>query len=254
MDDARLSLLLTLLADGPGDPPALAEPLRLKWIHSAEVARLCRLLAEAAGCCPQDVALAERMGWCHDLGRFPQYRKYRTFDDSRSANHAALSLKLIAGLGLDRDLPPARRGLLRAAVGLHNRPQLPGALTGPLRFFAALLRDADRLDIFRIFREYYEAGPSPGSPLELGYPDTGALTPAVVDAVLAGRSPAYEEGATVQDMRLIKLSWGFTFETPGAAALLLKSGFLEATGRVLPDTGPTRAVLDFAASRLRAMP
>ncbi len=72
--------------------------------------------------------------------------------------------------------------------------------------------------------------------------------------MLAGRSPAYEEGASVQDMRLIKLSWGFTFETPGAAALLLQSGFLEATGRVLPDTDPVRAVLSSAASRLGAMP
>lgn len=236
-------MLIRLLAEDPADPANVREALSLKALHTVCVADNALRLAQAAGGTPRDIELAVRIGWCHDLGRFLQFRRYHTFDDAKSVDHGRLSLKLIRALHLDRDLAPEEKGLLWAAVLLHNRRELPLGLPGRTRFFAALLRDADRLDIFRIFRAYYEAGPVPGSPLELYYPDTGRVTPAVLQAILAGTSPPYELGSSVQDMRLIKLSWVYTLETPGAAELFRTSGILNATRAVLPDTAEIREVL-----------
>lgn len=250
----RILTLIALIADRPEDPPALREPLSLKRIHSLQVADTCLSLARTSGCGEADAALAFRMGLCHDLGRFPQFRRYRTFDDRLSCDHGRLSLRLISGLRLDSDLSDGGKALLRGAIGLHNRFMLPEGLTGRIRFFAALLRDADRLDIFRVFSHYYTAGPTPDSPLELGYPDTGRLSPDVIAAVGEGRSPSYGAGLSVQDIRLIKLTWAYTMETPGAGALFQASGFLEATRRALPDTETVRAVLADVEARLSAMP
>lgn len=235
--------LITLLAEDQSDTPVVREGLRLKADHTVRVANTARFLAMEAHCTPREILLAERIGWCHDLGRFLQFRKFQTFDDSRSVDHGLLSLKLVRALQLGRDLFPQERGLLWAAVLLHNRVSLPQHLPPSTRFFCALIRDADRLDIFHLFKAYYDQGPEPGSPLELGYPDTGQLSPGVVETILSGHSPSYEAGHSVQDMRLIKLSWSYALETPGAAGLFLDSGVIDATRRVLPDTAAVREAL-----------
>ena len=242
--NSRLPAIVSILTEDPSSDVDMAAALRLKQLHTAFVAKNCVRLASASGRTGRDILLAERLGWCHDLGRFPQFRRYRTFDDSKSVDHALLSLKLIRTLGLDMDLHPAERGILWASVMLHNRPQLPQGLPEDTRFFAALIRDADRLDIFRIFKDYYLQGPVEGSPLELGFPDSGSVTPAITDAILSGISPRYELGNSVQDMRLIKLSWIYSLETPGALELFRESGFLEASRTVLPDTVTVRRVLE----------
>ncbi len=239
----QIQQLITLLIDDPSDPDIVQAALQLKQIHTACVADTCRQLADFAGCSPRDSQLAQRIGWCHDLGRFLQFRRYHTFDDAKSTDHGRLSLKLIHALSLDRDLQPTERGMLWAAVLLHNRRALPAELPPRTRFFASLLRDADRLDIYRIFVDYYTQGPVPGSPLELGYPDTGKITPAVAKAIREGLSPPYELGSSVQDMRLIKLSWVYTLETPGAVALFRSCGILDATRLVLPNTPEVRQIL-----------
>lgn len=239
----QIELIMDILVDGPSDPPVVKDALQLKKIHTACVAENSRRLALLAGCSPRQIQLAQRIGWCHDLGRFLQFRRYRTFDDSKSINHGLLSLNLIKALHLDKDLLPDEKGLLWAAVLLHNRRELPKGLPERTRFFAGLLRDADRLDIFRIFIEYYGQGPVAESPLELYYPDTGKITQAVSQAILKGVSPPYELGASVQDMRLIKLSWIYTLETPGAVKLFRSCGILDATRGVLPDTEEVRQVL-----------
>ncbi len=240
----QIQLLMEIFSTEPSNPSFVTEALGLKQEHTLRVAANCGMLALAAGCGPRQVLLARRIGWCHDLGRFLQFPRYHTFDDSRSVDHGLLSLRLIQGLQLDRDLEPEEKGFLWAAVLLHNRLELPRHLPGRTRLFSALLRDADRLDIFRIFADYYARGPIAGSPLELSYPDTGQVTPAVIDAILAGTSPSYHLGHSVQDMRLIKLSWVYTLETPGAAQLFRASGILEATRRVLPDTADVRQALE----------
>ena len=43
----------------------------------------------------KDLILAQTMALLHDIGRFEQYAKYRTFVDKDSVNHAELSVKVI---------------------------------------------------------------------------------------------------------------------------------------------------------------
>lgn len=239
----QIQTLIAILSRDPQDPPVVQEALLLKATHTAYVADNAGTLATAARCSPRNIQLAQRIGWCHDLGRFLQFRRYHTFDDTKSLDHGVLSLKLVRALRLDRDLTPLEKGLLWASVLLHNRRELPGHLPPGTRFWADLIRDADRLDIFRVFIDYYNQGPQPNSPLELSYPDTGVTTSAVIDAILAGASPSYELAQSVQDMRLIKLSWVYTFSTPGAIRLFRDCGILEATRKVLPNTPPVAQAL-----------
>jgi putative nucleotidyltransferase with HDIG domain len=59
-----------------------------KQLHSHIVSRLCEKLAAKLGWSEHDVQLAWVMGLLHDIGRFEQARRYHTFIDYKSMDHA----------------------------------------------------------------------------------------------------------------------------------------------------------------------
>ena len=64
--------------------------------------------------------LAEAIALLHDIGRFMQYRKYRTFFDRISENHARLGIReLVRTLALSC-LESQDRRILTRAVSFHN--------------------------------------------------------------------------------------------------------------------------------------
>jgi len=216
----------------------------LKQEHTRCVVALSLRLGCLSNLSPENLRLVEAIGWFHDLGRFEQFRRYGTFDDGKSEDHSLLSLKMIQEKQLDAAFSPEERGWIRAAVRMHNWFALPEVLPETTRFFVNLIRDADRLDIYRVFRSYYQQGPKPDSPLELNFPDTGEVNHEILRRILAGESPSYEDAQSVQDMRLIKLSWVYSFQTPGAHQLFLESGILPATQSALPSNPDVATVLE----------
>ena len=129
-----------------------ADPkVKLKIDHTYRVAALCERIANSLSLPPQDVDLAWLCGLLHDVGRFEQLRRYGTFIDAKSIDHALMSVTVLLGgppAGLHRR---HRRGtLLRTAIRLHNAYRLPEEMDDRTRMFCQILRDADKIDILRV--------------------------------------------------------------------------------------------------------
>ena len=62
--------------------------IKLKIDHTYRVAALCERIAKAARMCAYDVELAWLSGMLHDVGRFEQIKRYNTFSDADSVDHA----------------------------------------------------------------------------------------------------------------------------------------------------------------------
>lgn len=143
--------------------------VRLKVDHTCRVAGLCDAITDDLGLSSEDRDLAWLSGMLHDIGRFEQLRRYHTFVDSRSVNHAALSADILfkGGLisrfvktsGLQQCAAPvdeeARRDhdslrILEKSIRLHNVYRLPEKMAGREYLFATILRDADKVDILRV--------------------------------------------------------------------------------------------------------
>lgn len=155
--------------------------IRLKAEHTFHVADLCDQIARSLALSEEDVDLAWLMGMLHDLGRFEQLRQYGTFSDADSVDHAALAVKLLFEEGLIEEYLPAsviyengdglsasdRKGetlfgsdqkeaaysLLRTAIANHSAYRLGQGLSRREEQFCHILRDADKLDIFRVIVE-----------------------------------------------------------------------------------------------------
>ena len=74
--------------------------VKLKVDHTFRVAALCDFIASDLGMAGYDRDLAWLLGMLHDIGRFEQVRRYHTFRDALSVNHAELSADILFKDGL----------------------------------------------------------------------------------------------------------------------------------------------------------
>lgn len=153
------------------------EKIKLKIDHTYRVAGLCQRIAESLGLSEPDVDIAWLIGMLHDIGRFEQIRRFGTFNDVQSVDHAEFGADLLFKEGLIRKFAEgyyeecelARSGneeaeqiiknnehhnkdtgLLELAIRQHNKYRVKEDLTERQRMFCDILRDADKVDIFKV--------------------------------------------------------------------------------------------------------
>lgn len=153
------------------------EKIKLKIDHTYRVAGLCQRIAESLGLSEPDVDIAWLLGMLHDIGRFEQIRRFGTFNDAQSVDHAEFGADMLFKEGLIRKFAEgyykecelARSGneeaeqiiknnehhnkdtgLLEMAIRQHNKYRVKEDLTERQRMFCDILRDADKVDIFKV--------------------------------------------------------------------------------------------------------
>ena len=153
------------------------EKIKLKIDHTYRVAGLCQRIAESLGLSEPDVDIAWLLRMLHDIGRFEQIRCFGTFNDVQSVDHAEFGADLLFKEGLIRKFAEgyyeecelARSGneeaeqiiknnehhnkdtgLIEMAIRQHNKYRVKEDLTERQRMFCDILRDADKVDIFKV--------------------------------------------------------------------------------------------------------
>jgi hypothetical protein len=182
--------------------------LQLKYDHSLRVAENCRTLALHSGWSAEEVETAYLVGLLHDTGRFSQFREYRTFLDRNSVDHAARGTQILHTFNVLHDLPSARRRLVHEAVSLHNRKILPPALKPLIARYASLIRDADKIDIFRVVLDAIDDGSIALMPeLTFQLDLKGPLSPDTLVCLRERKAIAYEQIRSLNDLVVLLLSW-----------------------------------------------
>jgi hypothetical protein len=215
----------------------------LKELHTRNVCEAARLIAQGGS--PRRLMLAEVAALCHDLGRFPQFREFRTFKDSDSLNHAHLSGQILKQSGLLDFLSESERDTVLCAVRLHNAFEIPSGLAPEAEDLLKLLRDADKLDIWRVFIEYFHAPEGErASGAGLGFPDLPICSPEVLAAVGAGKMVQLSALKSLNDFKMLQLSWVYDINFLSTLRLIKERGVLERLAATLPKE---EAVLDVLA-------
>ena len=217
----------------------------LKEVHTHRVRDAAVAIATELGCNSTDLLLAEAIGLLHDVGRFPQYREYRTFKDADSVNHAARGVRVIAEEGILAGLPPEEHRLIIRSVALHNVYRMPGFLGEREDFFLRLIRDADKLDIWRVFLEYYALPEEErASAVGLGFPDHPDCSPEILGAIADGEMINLVNVKTLNDFKLLQLSWIFDLNFAPTRRLFRERGYLADFAAALPsDEGVRNALI-----------
>lgn len=226
------------------DDPDRDKGITTKIVHTRRVVANMLLLADSLGLSPEERRLAETVALLHDLGRFRQYEEYGTYLDARSVNHALLGIRETARHRLLADLPLAERRLIVRAISAHNHPRLPNIPDPRERRLTAMIRDADKLDIWRVYAEYLpRRDHDPNPVLDFGLPMDTPCSPTVV-ARLRRREPIrYEELGCLGDILLLQSSWIHDLNFPASFRLLRERGHLAAVMERIPRSDEVDALL-----------
>ena len=234
----------------------LPDLMRLKRIHTDHVVANAKAIAAGEGFDAETAAVCEAAALLHDTGRYEQLKRYNTFRDSDSVDHAVFSHDIVRDLGWLVECPPAERQATLDAVLFHNRRDLPEGLDRLTLAAAQTVRDADKLDIFRVLEDRVATTDWRNDCAAFwNLPVMAAPNPAVLSAIRESRPVDYQNIKTLADFVLIQVGWmvsGLYYAT--ARRLADERGHLGFRRRFLHEITDDPSIddlCDLAAKRLR---
>ena len=226
------------------------ENIDLKVDHTlrvaAEMSRLC-----AAENIPRRLAgLALRAAMLHDISRFSQFRSSGSFNDAASFDHGDRSAEIAAAEGWVADLErPAAEAVL-TAVCWHNKPEVPETLSPDAMTLTKLIRDADKLDIFKVVLEHLDH-PEDNPAVTFSLDPHAGVTPAIAAAIAEGKQVAHRDMRSAADFIAAKLLWPFDLNFNWSRREFLKRNYIGRLMAHLPDEADLRTAAERATAHCR---
>ena len=232
---------------------ALSFVLDAKFKHTGEVCEITeKIVAGEARFSPHNALIFSLCALFHDISRFEQYDKFKTFLDRQSFDHGDRSAALIDELGLVPELPAEDRACVIDAVRVHNKFAIPADFPSAHLAAAKMVRDADKLAILRLIIRFF-SGDYSDPTIRLDLPDTPGWTPAILETALSGNCVKYTEMKNINDFKLGLFAWSCDLNYPASAALALDEDLFGRIRALLPESDRIDALLNSARSRLAAL-
>lgn len=216
----------------------------LKYEHSIRVADICGRIADSLSWRDVEREAARTMGLLHDVGRFAQYSRFRTFSDQRSEDHGEAGYEFVSSSNLLDRYDHTLSTAILTGIRFHNRREIPSGIADADLDFLKLIRDADKLDIYGIFDEAIRDD-SFASRLQsaLDIDIDGPVNPRAVEDVLNNETVANDHIKSGMDFLVMLLSWIFDLNFAPSKKMLAESGTIELVmGRLPRGDGVDRAV------------
>lgn len=133
--------------------------IRFKYYHSYRVEKLMAVLADSLNLNSKEKKISELIGLLHDVGRFEQIKKYgKCSDVETNSDHADESVVYLFDKGHIRDFieDNSYDNIIKVAIKNHNKYRVHELVKGKELNFANMIRDMDKVDIYRVISEEYK--------------------------------------------------------------------------------------------------
>ena len=223
----------------------------LKKIHSAKVALEAENISSLLKLKKEDIKFSYFTGLFHDMGRFPQFAQYKTFNDSISEDHGKLSVKEVIKTGVINEFKGDYKKIFISSLFFHNKKSLPLSAIKPesdfdkrKALFLKIIRDADKIDILRVMDERYK-NREPGKEfIEMGLSDSDDYSKSIIKDIKNQKPASIKDVKTITDLKLLQLSWIFDINFNISLEIIKKRGLLEN----LYSSIQNKPVYDFCSS------
>lgn len=202
------------------------DKIRLKEVHTYAVLDAADEICREEGFSQEDHQLALLIALLHDIGRFEQLKQFHSFQDNLF-NHADFGVKalfedrLIERFISDRQYDE----IIKKAVQYHSVYSLDqaGEMTSRERLHCQIIRDADKLDNFRVkeTEEIETIFDTPKAQVELEF-----ITPKILDTVRARRCIRSGERITHMDCWVSYLAFIFDLNFRASFRWILNRDYL----------------------------
>ena len=127
------------------------DKIQLKIVHTYCVVDAAEEIATRMHLREEDVQLAKIIGLLHDIGRFEQIKEFEEFNDKK-IEHAEFGVKVLFDNSLIRKFIDEDKydNIIYKAIYNHNKYKIEENLNEKELLQCKIIRDADKLDNFRV--------------------------------------------------------------------------------------------------------
>ncbi len=128
-----------------------------KYHHSYRVMMQSQNIAKSLDLTGEGVELAKIIGLLHDIARFEQWTKYKTFSDSQSIDHGNAGVEILEKDNFIRNFinEDTYDDIIKTAIRNHNKYKIEDGLKGEKLLYSKIIRDADKIDIFQESLDFF---------------------------------------------------------------------------------------------------
>ena len=215
--------------------------IALKIRHTYGVMDACDFLAKEMHLSETDHQLALLIGLLHDIGRFEQLTRFNSYDDNL-LSHAQCGLEVLFGVEagnirafIETD---AYDEIIYHAIKNHSEFKIDPNLSGQMLLHAQIIRDADKLDNFRVKTEDSIPAMLDVTEEELGQE---AVTDAIFQCFCDHRLILKSDRKTHMDMWISYLAFIFDFNFSASFKFVLEHDYISKNIDRIPYTNPDTA-------------
>lgn len=221
----------------------------LKYKHSYQVCKMMKKIT-ADILTEEEKYIAQTIALLHDIGRFKQYEKYKTFADAKSEDHAQLGVNVIQANNFLAEVKANIKELILKAIKYHNNPYLPEGESTTALLYTKLIRDADKLDIWRVvINEYKSSTKNEAVGLELS--TAPQISAKVYQDIMEEQVVKYEDLQTLNDFKLLQMGWVFDINFAKSFVLIKENKYIEELYNTLPQNQRTKNIYNKITSYLK---
>lgn len=234
MEHARRAFIEFLKPFNCQDPK-----IALKIRHTYAVIKASEYLADFLHLEGEEKDLALLIGLLHDIGRFEQLTLFDSYDDNLMS-HADCGLKVLFTDDRIRDFVDTDEydEIIYHAIKNHSLFAIDPALSGRALLHARIIRDADKLDNFRVKTEDPVSAMLDISAEELGSID---VSDHILAEFLAHHQIKKEDRHTKMDMWVSFIAFIFDFNFPASHQYVLEHHYIEGNVDRIPYSNPETA-------------
>src|SRR6056297_2517035 len=210
--------------------------ISLKENHTYRVCEITRKASDYMGLDESKKNIAVAISLLHDVGRFEQFAKFKTFKDPISIDHAKLGIEIIQKNKLIEGIDSKQQKIILKSVEYHNKIKIPEDIDDEVKKYAMLLRDMDKLDIYNVVVDVYRNHNKKSQiAVEKNLDRSKNLNNDILNAFLNQKSISYESIRNINDAKLLRLSWIYDLNYEYSIKYLKESKYLDNILDTMPE-------------------
>lgn len=190
--------------------------IKVKYEHSIKVYKESNeFIIENNITDEKDKKLINVIALFHDIGRFEQYTKYKTFNDYISIDHGELGIKILKESNILKDeFDDDEINIIEISIKNHNKIEIEEGLSKRQNFHCKVIRDLDKLDIYRVYLTYYKENPD-------------YIKKDFYDKIINNNKIDYRSAISNVDYAILKISWIYDFNFKSTLNKVIKKKYIE---------------------------
>lgn len=199
----------------------------LKVVHTYHVVENAKNIAIKLNLSEEDINLAELIALLHDIGRFEEITFLKQFD-SVKFDHASCGVKMLFEDNLIRNFieDDSYDEIIKTAIGNHSRLAIKENLDKRCLLHSKIIRDADKLDNFRVKKEEKIEAIFPGKVKEKNDMENSILSDKVYETIKKEKCVNIRDRETVLDYWCCVLAFVFDFNFKDSYEIIKNNNYI----------------------------